>query len=105
MLCSCHNACCSQACFVQVTFVVQTNNIPASLVINSDQTGIPLIPSPQYTRAPKGSLDVSVNGYGEKHQITVTPSNTADGRSLPLQVRAYLLCAFLYVGQQVCFIL
>jgi hypothetical protein len=79
---------------VQVTLVVHTNKIPAELVINSDQTGIPLIPSPQYTRAPKGAKDVSVNGYGEKRQITVTPSNSADGRSLPLQVRRSVLCLY-----------
>jgi hypothetical protein len=75
---------------VQVTFIVHTHKIPAALVINSDQTGLPVVPSPQYTRAPKGSKDVSVNGYGEKRQITVTPTNTADGESLPLQVRESL---------------
>jgi hypothetical protein len=73
---------------LQVTFVIDTNSIPAALVINSDQTGLPIVPSPQYTRAPKGAVDVSVNGYGEKRQITVTLSNTADGESLPLQVRS-----------------
>lgn len=83
---------------MQVTLVVHTHNIPPDLVINSDQTGMPLVPSPQYTRAPKGALDVTVNGYGEKRQITVTPSNTADGKSLPLQVRVSASFKFIFPG-------
>jgi hypothetical protein len=73
---------------VQGTFVINTNSFPAALVINSDQTGLPIVPSPQYTRAPKGAVNVSMNGYGDKRQITVTPSKTAVGESLPLQVRS-----------------
>jgi hypothetical protein len=44
---------------LQGTFVIHTNNIPPSLVINSDQTGLPTVPSQQYTRAPRGALDGS----------------------------------------------
>jgi hypothetical protein len=36
---------------MQGTFVIDTNSIPAALVINSDQTGLPIVPSPQYTRS------------------------------------------------------
>jgi hypothetical protein len=84
---------------LQATFVIHTNNIPPSLVINSDQTGLPTIPSPQYSRAPRGAKDVSVNGYGEKRQITVTPSNTAARESLPLQVQDCPLPCSGYVVQ------
>jgi hypothetical protein len=83
---------------LQASFAIHTNILP-SLVINSDQTGLPTIPSPQYTRASKGSKDVSVNGYGEKRQITVTPSNTAAGESLPLQVQDCPLPCSGYVVQ------
>jgi hypothetical protein len=72
---------------LQLAFLVDKYDIPPELVLNSDQTGVPFVPAPQYQWAPKGSKDVSVNGFGEKRQITATPTTTASGDSLPLQVK------------------
>jgi hypothetical protein len=38
-------------------------------------------------------MDVSVNGHGEKRQMTATPSTTAAGTSLLFQLRHRLLVA------------
>jgi hypothetical protein len=74
------------SCGMQIAFLVDLYDIPAELVVNSDQTGIPLVPSSDYTRAPKGAKDVSTHGHGDKRQITIVPSTAATGESLPLQV-------------------
>lgn len=71
---------------MQIAHLVDLYEIPAELVVNSDQTGIPLVPSSDYTRAPKGAKDVSTHGHGDKRQITIVPSTAANGESLPLQV-------------------
>ena len=71
---------------MQLALLCDLWEIPPELVYNSDQTGVRLIPSSDYTRAAKGSIDVSVHGYGDKRQITVVPTTTATGHSLPMQV-------------------
>ena len=56
-----------QSClFVQMAFFIATYKIPAALTINSDQTGVPLTFCTDYTRAPKGSKEVTASGYGDK---------------------------------------
>ena len=72
--------------FMQIAFLADLYDIPAELVVNSDQTGMPLVPASDFTRAPKGAKDVSTNGQGDKRQITVVPSTAANGESLPMQV-------------------
>ena len=69
-----------------MAFLIATYKIPAALTINSDQTGVPLTPCTNYTRAPKGSKEVTASGYGDKRQITATPTTSADGAMLPMQV-------------------
>lgn len=71
---------------MQIAHLVDLYDVPAELVVNSDQTGIPLVPSSDYTRAAKGAKDVSTHGHGDKRQITVVPSTAATGMSLPMQV-------------------
>lgn len=71
---------------MQIAMLVDLYDIPDALVVNSDQTGIPLVPSSDYTRAAKGAKDVSTHGHGDKRQITVVPSTAANGESLPMQV-------------------
>jgi hypothetical protein len=75
---------------VQITFLADLYKIPADLVLNSDQTGLPLTPSSDYNRAMKGAKEVSCAGWGDKRQITVTPTTSAAGHMLPPQVR--ILC-------------
>ena len=58
--------------------------------MNLDQTGVPFVPAPQYLWAQTGAKDVSVNGFGEKRQITVIPTTTVSGASLPLQVCSHV---------------
>jgi hypothetical protein len=94
---NCDNVCCKQwSCWLaelircrllQMTFLIVMYNIPAALCINSDQTGVPLTPCDNYTRAPAGAKEVTATGYGDKRQITATPTTAADGTVLPLQVR------------------
>jgi hypothetical protein len=83
---------------VQLAFLSDLYDVPPELVANSDQTGVPLVPSSNYQWARKGSKDVSVNGFEEKRQITVTPTTTAAGESLPLQVFVYSACQECAVG-------
>ena len=64
-----------------MAFLVDMYEVPPELVVNSDQTGVAFVPAPQHNWAQKGTKDVSANGYGEKRQITATPST-----ALPLQV-------------------
>lgn len=79
---------------LQACFLINTHQIPPEMFINSDQTGVPLTPSSNYTRAPKGAKDVTNTGYGDKRQITATPTTSAAGEMLPLQVLAAALpCA------------
>ena len=45
--------------------LVDTYDTPDDLMLNSDQTGVPLIPSSDYTRTNKGEKDISTQGYGD----------------------------------------
>ena len=69
-----------------MAFLVDMYEVPPELVVNSDQTVVPFVPAPQYNWAQTGNKDVSANGYGEKRQIIATPSTSAAGDNLPLQV-------------------
>ena len=69
-----------------MAFLVDMYEVPPELVVNSDQTGVPFVPAPQYDWAQTGTKDVSANGYGEKRQIIATPSTSVAGDNLPLQV-------------------
>jgi hypothetical protein len=71
---------------MQIAYLADIHKIPAELLINSDQTGVPLTPASNYTRAPKGAKQVTAAGYGDKRQITATPTTSATGEMLPLQV-------------------
>lgn len=66
--------------------MVKTHNVPKELVLNTDQTGMPLVPSTDYQRAEKGAKSVTSNGAGDKRQITANPTTAASGAMLPLQV-------------------
>jgi hypothetical protein len=71
---------------VQLAALVKMHNVPPALVLNSDQTGVHLVPNTQYQRATRGAKAVTCNGSGEKRQITANPCTAADGTSLPLQL-------------------
>ena len=71
---------------MQLASLVNAHSVPPELVLNTDQTGVHLVPNTQYQRATTGVKDVSCNGSGEKRQITCNPTTAADGTSLPMQV-------------------
>ena len=57
-----------------------------SLIINWDQTGIMLMPSPNYTYTEQGSKDAAVIGMEDKRQITAVVASTLSKELLPLQL-------------------
>jgi hypothetical protein len=65
----------------------QVHNIPPQLVVNTDQTGIHLVPTGgARTWETKGSNHVNVHRVEDKRQITVGVSSAATGFILPFQV-------------------
>ena len=61
-------------------------DIPSSLVINWDQTGIAIVPGSTWSMAPQGSRRVETAGMGDKRQITAVFAGTIDGKFLPFQL-------------------
>ena len=70
----------------QIARMVQLRDIPDSLIINLDQTGINLVPTGDWTMAAEGSRRVEVAGLGDKRQITATFAASLDGTFLPMQI-------------------
>ena len=56
----------------QVVSMVKCHKIPASLVINLDQTGLNIVPAGEWTMEKEGSKRVDLAGLGDKRQITAT---------------------------------
>jgi hypothetical protein len=68
-------------------YLIKVHNIPQSLVVNSDQTGIHLVPTGgARTWDTKGIKQVRVHGLEDKRQVTVVVSSAATGEVLPFQV-------------------
>ena len=70
----------------QVVSMIKVHNIPESLVINLDQTGLMLIPSGDWTMSKKGAKRVDLAGLGDKRQITATFAATLSFQFLPMQL-------------------
>ena len=70
----------------QVVSMIKVHNIPESLVINLDQTGLNLVPSGDWTMSKKGAKRVGLAGLGDKRQITATFAATLSGQFLPMQL-------------------
>ena len=69
------------------TYLVKIHNIPQSLAVNTDQTGIHLMPTGgSRTWEEKNSKFVRVCGVDDKRQINVAASSAANGQVLPFQV-------------------
>ena len=56
---------------VSIATLVEENDIPDSMIVNFDQTGVNIIPSSEWTMDVKGQKQVSVTGLGDKRQITL----------------------------------
>jgi hypothetical protein len=71
----------------RVAYLIKAYSILPELVVNTDQTGIYLIPiGGAHTWALKGSKHVLVHGIEDKRQTTVSVSSTVAGGLLPFQV-------------------
>ena len=70
----------------RITKLVADHNIPDSLLINWDQTGIKLVPVSEWTMAKKGSNQVAITGLGDKRLITGVLACAASGEVLPPQL-------------------
>ena len=70
-----------------IAYLVKVYDILLYLVINSDQTGIHLVPSAGgRTWDVKGVKDVKILGLEDKRQITCVVSSNASGELLPPQL-------------------
>ena len=74
---------------IRIAMSIRTYGTPPELIINGDQTGIHLLPSPNRTWAPTGDQQVSIVGQDDKRQITAMVTTTASGHMLPTQ----MICA------------
>ena len=70
----------------KIQYCVYEHDIPKSLIINWDQTGMSIVPSSSWTMAAVGSKQVPLVVYDDKHEITFLLSITAEGMLLPPQV-------------------
>ena len=73
--------------FLEDVFTTVTmEDVPPELILNWDQTGIKLVPSSNWTMAPKGSGRVEMTGVTDKRQITAVFYGTLVGDFLPVQL-------------------
>ena len=60
---------------------VLMNDIPDKLIINWDQTGLPVVPTGQWTMHHAGEKVVPIANVDDKHQITAVLAATLAGKS------------------------
>jgi hypothetical protein len=71
----------------RVAYLVKLYSIPRELIINTDQTGIHLVPiGGSHTWERRGAKDVKFLGIEDKRQITACVSSSTSGDLLPLQL-------------------
>jgi hypothetical protein len=64
----------------------QKHQVPDELIVNVDQVGVALVPSPTYSYALRGARQVPITGLQDKRAITVTLGTSCAGGVLPPQV-------------------
>ena len=64
---------------------VSEHTIPCSLILNTDQAPLSYVNTGNYTYESRGEAAVPLVGKGDKRNITVTFTVTADGLFLPIQ--------------------
>ena len=66
--------------------LIETHNIPKSMVLNLDQTPLKYVPCGNTTLAQKSSSTVPIKGVSDKRMITGTFTVSLDGKFLPMQL-------------------
>ena len=69
-----------------IAAIVVMEEVPLSLIINWDQTGLNFVPYAEWTMEVKGSRRVEVAGLSDKRQMTAIFAGSADGNFLPFQL-------------------
>lgn len=67
----------------RVVKCVGQHNVPPEMVVNTDQTGAPIVAVSNWTLAEEGSRQVPIVGKEDKRQITVLMGASAAGELLP----------------------
>lgn len=70
----------------RISTAVSEFNPPDELIINIDQTGVPIVPVGDYTLEEEGAKQVPIVGKDDKRQITVVLGETHSCQVLPPQV-------------------
>jgi hypothetical protein len=71
--------------FLRRAYIIKEEDIPSTLIVNSDQTGVVYGPGSKLTWAPRGSKQVSLIGADEKRAFTALLSISTSGYALPIQ--------------------
>jgi hypothetical protein len=71
--------------FLRIAYTIKNNDVPSSLVVNSDQGQLMYAQGSSVTYAPTGSKQVPTLGAEDKRAITMFLSVTNDGVMLPIQ--------------------
>ena len=70
----------------RVAAVIEEYSIPPQLILNLDETGLPIIPVSEWTLSCKGQAQVPVIGLEDKRQITAVLTCSVTGKLLPPQL-------------------
>ncbi|CAK5275046.1 unnamed protein product [Mycena citricolor] len=71
--------------FFRLVHAIESEHIPAKLIINYDQTGMYLLPNNSQTFEQRGAKQVSVVAKDEKRAYTLGIATACDGSILPLE--------------------
>ncbi|KAI8522099.1 hypothetical protein Bbelb_018530 [Branchiostoma belcheri] len=64
---------------------VRDNDIPDEMIVNWDQTGVPIVPVGKWTLEEEGARQVPITGLEDKRQITLLLTTSVSGKLLPPQ--------------------
>lgn len=71
---------------LRIKETVADHSIPSFLIVNSDETGLKLIPESEWTMEKEGTKRVAIKGLDDKREVTAFLSITPSGVYLPPQV-------------------
>ena len=70
----------------EIKAIAMMEEVPSSMILNWDHTGLKYVPVSSWTIAKQGSKKVSIAGVDDKRQITGVFTITLDGQFLPPQL-------------------